>query len=306
MFVYNYFYSKNTNTNDEKVSKRQYGWKKPISYHNFTYHIHNELYFINNIKLVDLRDKCPPIYDQGDLGSCTANAIAAAFEFDEMNQYEKSTVYIPSRLFIYYNERLLENSTDSDSGASIADSVKSIVKYGVCPETQWPYDINKFTDKPDDKCYEIGKKNYCKTYKLLQQDLNQMKQSIIDGFPFVFGINIYESFESENVKNTGNVPMPNISNEKLLGGHAVMAVMFDDDKKVFGCRNSWGTNWGDKGHFYLPYDYILNSELASDFWIITSLNLDDEYKYYEEEYIDDNDDYFDYNNNNNENDKKSK
>jgi C1A family cysteine protease len=122
-----------------------------------------------------------------------------------------------------------------------------------------------------------------------------MKQSIIEGFPFVFGINIYETFESENVKNTGNVPMPDTSNEKLLGGHAVMAVMFDDDKKVFGCRNSWGTNWGDKGYFYLPYDYILNSDLASDFWIITSLNLDEkEDKYYEEEYNDnDNDDYFD-------------
>jgi len=136
-----------------------------------------------------------------------------------------------------------------------------------------------------------------------------MKQSIIDGLPFVFGISIYESFESINVKNTGYVPMPDTSNEKLLGGHAVMAVMFDDDKKVVGCRNSWGSDWGDKGHFYLPYDYILNSDLASDFWIITSLNLEDEDKYYEEEYIDNdnndnNDDYFDYNNN--ENDKKSK
>ena len=109
-----------------------------------------------------------------------------------------------------------------------------------------------------------------------------MKQSIIDGFPFVFGISVYESFESNNVKNTGFVPMPNTSTEKLLGGHAIMAVMFDDDKKVFGCRNSWGPDWGDKGYFYLPYEYILNSNLASDFWIITSINLDDDN--YDEEF----------------------
>jgi len=111
-----------------------------------------------------------------------------------------------------------------------------------------------------------------------------MKQSIIDGFPFVFGINIYESFESNNVKNTGFVPMPNTSTEQLLGGHAIMAVMFDDDKKIFGCRNSWGPDWGDKGYFYLPYDYILNPDLASDFWIVTSINLDNEDdEYYEDE-----------------------
>ena len=103
-----------------------------------------------------------------------------------------------------------------------------------------------------------------------------MKQSIIEGFPFVFGINIYESFESEIVKKTGFVPMPDTKNEKLLGGHAIMTVMFDDDKKIIGCRNSWGVEWGDKGYFYLPYDFILNKDLASDFWIITGLNLDDD------------------------------
>lgn len=103
-----------------------------------------------------------------------------------------------------------------------------------------------------------------------------MKQSIVEGFPFVFGINVYESFESENVKNTGFVPMPDTKHEKLLGGHAIMAIMFDDDKKIFGCRNSWGVEWGDKGYFYLPYDFILDKDLASDFWIITSINLDDE------------------------------
>ena len=110
-----------------------------------------------------------------------------------------------------------------------------------------------------------------------------MKQSIINGFPFIFGINIYESFETIDVNNTGNIPMPNIQNEKLLGGHAVMAVMFNDDKKVFGCRNSWGINCGDNGYFYLPYEYILDNNLASDFWIITSLDLDNNCKYYEED-----------------------
>jgi C1A family cysteine protease len=106
-----------------------------------------------------------------------------------------------------------------------------------------------------------------------------MKQSIIDGFPFIFGFSVYESFESDEVSKTGNVPMPDTSTEELLGGHAVMAVMFDDDRKVIGCRNSWGMEWGNKGYFYLPYDYILNPNLASDFWIVTSIELNEENEY---------------------------
>ena len=101
-----------------------------------------------------------------------------------------------------------------------------------------------------------------------------MKQSLLNGYPFVFGFNVYESFESDNVTKTGVVPMPDVNKEKLLGGHAVMAVSFDDNLRVIGCRNSWGDKWGDEGYFYLPYDYILDANLASDFWIITSVELE--------------------------------
>jgi C1A family cysteine protease len=98
----------------------------------------------------DLRPQCPPVYDQGQLGSCTANAIAGAIEFDQMKQGQ--TPFVPSRLFIYYNERDIEGTVGSDSGAQIRDGIKSVAQQGVCPEPEWPYDITKFTEKPPDTC----------------------------------------------------------------------------------------------------------------------------------------------------------
>ncbi len=136
MFIFNYFKNNNDDNNNNidnqdinnvdnnksNLKKRYYGWKSSSSVNDHHFYKHDELFFLDNIKHVDLRDKCPPIYDQGELGSCTANAIAAAFEFDELNQFNNKD-YKPSRLYIYYNERLLEGTTDEDSGASISDSV---------------------------------------------------------------------------------------------------------------------------------------------------------------------------------------
>lgn len=248
---------------------RKYNLKKdkidPLDiYHNFSYHKAQ-----NSIKLVDLRPFCPPIYDQGELGSCTANAIAAAYQFDEMKEKEKN-IFIPSRLFIYYGEREMEGTINEDSGAQIRDGITFINKVGVCPESIWPYNISKFATKPPQICYTTCKNHKCSSYKRIVQNLSQLKQCLINGYPFVFGISVYESFESQQVTQTGNVPMPR-SDEQLLGGHAVMCVGFDDDKHVFIVRNSWGPNWGDKGYFYLPYNYVTNSNLSSDFWTILSV-----------------------------------
>lgn len=215
---------------------------------------------------VDLRPQCPPVYDQGQLGSCTANAIAGAMEFDEKKQ-NFQTIFTPSRLFIYYNERAIEGTVNQDSGAMIRDGVKSISKLGDCPESMWPYDITKFTQKPPSTCYTQAKKYKAVSYQKLIQDLNQFKGCLAGGYPFVFGFSVYESFESPEVAKTGHAPMP-APNEKALGGHAVLAVGYDDANQWFLVRNSWGGNWGMNGYFTLPYTYLINNGLASDFWTV--------------------------------------
>ena len=213
----------------------------------------------------DLTAKCPPVYDQGQLGSCTANAIAGAIEFDQMKQQVK--VFIPSRLFIYYNERAMEGTINSDSGAMIRDGIKSVANQGGCPEDEWPYDITKFQVQPPGVCYQDALQYKVVLYQSLVQSLVQMKGCLASGYPFVFGFTVYESFESQQVAQTGHAPMPALG-EVVLGGHAVLAVGYDDASQWFIVRNSWGVNWGMKGYFTLPYAYLTDANLASDFWMI--------------------------------------
>jgi len=225
----------------------------------------------------DLRAGLPAVYDQGQIGSCTANAIAGAVEFDLLKQ--QLADFMPSRLFIYYNERAMEGSIGSDSGAMIRDGVKSIAKQGVCPETEWPYDATPADDdgsfpagaaastKPPNAVYQDALKTRATSYQRLVQTLDQLKGCLAAGYPFVFGFSVYESFESKEVADTGDAPMPS-PDEKLLGGHAVLAVGYDDSTQRFLVRNSWGAGWGKEGYFTLPYAYLTTHGLASDFWTV--------------------------------------
>jgi C1A family cysteine protease len=214
---------------------------------------------------VDLRSQCPPPYDQGQLGSCTGNAIAGALEFNRIKQKLKD--FTPSRLFIYYNERVIEGTVKSDAGAQIRDGIKSVSNQGDCPEKEWPYDINKFADKPTKKCYVDALKYKAVQYMRVSQNVANMQGCLAEGFPFVFGFTVYESFESAAVAKNGMMPMPK-SGEQVLGGHAVLAVGYDSNKRLFIVRNSWGDGWGDKGYFYMPYAYLMDSNLADDLWTI--------------------------------------
>jgi C1A family cysteine protease len=220
---------------------------------------------------VDLRPQCPKtVYDQGQLGSCTGNAIAGAHEFDQMKQGFPSP-FTPSRLFIYYNERVMEGTVNSDAGAQIRDGIKSIGHLGVCPETMWPYNISKFTVKPGATCFTEALKHCAVRYYRVPRTLTQMKGCLSEGFPFVFGFSVYESFESPAVAKTGIVPMPG-TNETLLGGHAVLAVGYNDAQHRFIVRNSWGPAWGMKGYFTMPYAYLLDPNLSDDFWTVRQVN----------------------------------
>jgi C1A family cysteine protease len=229
---------------------------------------------------VDLRAQCPAVYDQGRIGSCTANAIAAALEFEMMKQGMEE-VFTPSRLFIYYNERLMEGTVSTDAGAQIRDGIKSVASQGDCPETEWPYDDTPpLSDggpwpdgaragmQPPQSCYDDALKHVALLYQSVDQNLADMKACLTGGSPFVFGFTVFPSFETDAVAKTGNVPMPG-ANEAPIGGHAVTAVGYDDDDGVIIVRNSWGDKWGDAGYFYMPYAYLLDDNLADDFWTIS-------------------------------------
>ncbi len=215
---------------------------------------------------IDLTSACPPVYDQEQLGSCTANAIAGAIQFEQMKQ-NLAQIFTPSRLFIYYNERDMEGTVNSDSGAQIRDGMKSVGLLGDCPEDMWPYIIANFAEKPSDACYQTALQHKAILYQRVVRDLIQMKGCLASGYPFVFGFTVYESFETQQVAQTGHASMPQ-HREKMLGGHAVMAVGYDDANQWFIVRNSWGTSWGMQGYFTLPYAYFTSRNLSSDFWTV--------------------------------------
>jgi C1A family cysteine protease len=207
--------------------------------------------------LVDLRPKCPPVYDQGNLGSCTANGISGCIQFVQPQ-------IMPSRLFIYYNERVIEGDVSQDAGAQIHDGIKSVSVEGCCIEDEWPYDIAKYAVQPTDQCYADAKNDLISDYVSLDTNMD-IKQCLNSGYPVVFGMTVYESFEDPTVAQTGMVPMPG-NDEQVLGGHCMVIVGYDDEKQCFIVRNSWGISWGLVGYCYIPYAYI--EQYASDFWSI--------------------------------------
>jgi C1A family cysteine protease len=250
---------------------RKYGWAPDLPDHRDHLYSAPQPVLAKLPPKKDLRSGCPPVYDQGQLGSCTANAISGAIQFEQKKQ--RVATFAPSRLFIYYNERDMEGTVNSDAGAQIRDGVKSVATLGVCPEAEWPYDINKFADKPTPKCYADGTKCEAVGYQRLDSsNLNQLKGCIASGFPFVFGFTVYDAFESQEVAKTGVLNMPG-PKEKVQGGHAVLAVGYDDAPQRFTVRNSWGKDWGMKGYFTIPYTYLTTTDLADDFWTIRILKV---------------------------------
>ena len=217
---------------------------------------------------VDLRSECPPVYDQGQLGSCTGNGIAGAIEFDQRKQGTEE--FTPSRLFIYYNERVIEGTVNQDSGAQIRDGIKVVATLGAPPERIGPTTSPNSPKSRRLRRMPMPSRTLFSSYARVAQDLTQMQGCIAGGYPFVFGFTVYESFESEQVATTGIVPMPG-SGETVVGGHCVVAVGYDDSNRTFVVRNSWGTGWGLQGYCRMPYEYLITPHLANDFWTIRSV-----------------------------------
>lgn len=210
---------------------------------------------------VDLRERFPPVYDQGQIGSSTASALCALFGYD-------APELKGSRLFLYYNERKLENNLSDDQGVLLSEGIKALEKYGLCSEADWPYVAEHFAERPSDECYKKAVLQHVIAAYNLPTTRDSMRHSLQLGQPFVIGILLFDSFMHVHVSETGNVMMPS-QQDKILGGHAVVCVGYNDDKQAWIMRNSWGENWGDHGHFYLPYEYLENPQLSSDAWSIS-------------------------------------
>jgi len=243
---------------------KNFGWKRDLpDPRDFKFKISRPVELPSS---VDLRKNCPYVYDQGDLGSCTANALGAAFQFEQIKQ--KKPDFVPSRLFIYYNERVIEGTVNEDSGAMIRDGIKTMVKDGVCPEKMWKYKTWKFKKKPDPECYVTALENQVLEYlRITPHTLYEVKHCLSDGYPISFGFMIFESMMTDHVAKYGVVPVPS-NLEKPMGGHAVLAVGYNDKKKALLVRNSWGKQWGIDGYFWLPYEFVTQNNMSADYWTI--------------------------------------
>lgn len=222
---------------------------------------------------VDLREFCPPVEDQGELGSCTANAGVGMLEYFERRAFGKHLD--ASRLFLYKVTRQLLGLA-GDDGAYLRDTMKAMVLFGIPPEKYWPYDPKRFNEEPSAFCYSYAQNYQAIEYYRLDPPntdtatvLANIKTNLAANLPAMFGFSVYSSMPPSG-DGKGEIPYPS-SGDSLEGGHAVLAVGYDDRKKIGNkkgallIRNSWGVEWGDQGYGWLPYAYVENG-LADDFW----------------------------------------
>ena len=242
--------------------ERSYGWRRQrLDHRDLKY----EAYPIDPTKPVDLRPNFPAVYDQGQTGSCVGNATAGAIQYTRMAQSLPN--WVPSRLFIYYNARVLEGTTDQDAGSEIRDAVKQVVKLGVCSEIEWPFDPAQLTTKPSDVSYELATHAKVIKYAAVAQKIDHLLSCLNHNLPIIFGCNVFDAMESENAARSGIITMPE-PDEQSIGGHAMLIVGWKPDSQQFIVRNSWGSGWGLGGYCLFPRDYILNPDLSSDFWTV--------------------------------------
>lgn len=220
---------------------------------------------------VDLRPKMTTIEYQGQTNSCVANAVAGAYEYLALQHLDEP--YDVSRLFIYYNARLVSSDEIEDSGSYIQDAIESLKEYGACSEETWQFDEDYVNEEPSEEAYEEAANFLLESVELVPVELHAWKHALAEGNPIIFGISLYASFDKH--KKRGFVPMPtkNESERGSHAGHAMLCVGYSDKDKVFIVRNSWGEDWGENGYCYIPYDYLINKKYNDgDCWIIKQLD----------------------------------
>ncbi|MBS0656883.1 MAG: hypothetical protein JSR82_01390 [Verrucomicrobia bacterium] len=216
---------------------------------------------------VDLRGHLTPVEDQGPLSSCTANAVAASYEYWVKRWTSRD--FDVSRLFIYYNARWRNNEQDKDAGSVIQLAMEGLQNFGSCAEATWPYQKALVLKKPNAASYEEGARNLVHDTRQVPMDLTAWKQCLAEGNPIVFGSLLFDSFDQATQRG-GVVPMPTPGEVGRTdhGAHAMCAVGYSDSEGVFIVRNSWGTSWGDQGYCYIPYNYLMNEKFnLGDSWI---------------------------------------
>jgi C1A family cysteine protease len=244
------------------IAKRLYAWKPDVA--DMRDHIYTPRVSHNPPK-VDQIGTSVVIDDQGPLGSCTGNSSTAMIEII------LKTVPL-SRLMAYYGGRAREGTIKTDSGAQIRDVIAGIANYGVAEETLWPYDITKFTKKPPTIAYKDGAtrvKPLVASYQRVP-DLSSLKSALAVGHVVTFGFSVPDYFESQDVATNGWVRFPTQA-DKMIGGHAVVAVGYDDTASTpfVWVRNSWGPDWGLKGYFKMDQRWFTNpSRLTDDMWTV--------------------------------------
>lgn len=219
--------------------------------------------------VVDLRNQMPPVFDQGNLGSCTAQATCAAVQVDAMKQAltkPDTDTRLASRLFVYWNARALWRDENHDAGSTIRNNFKAMTKWGLCDEVTWPYDVRNGLKKPAPAAYAEALGRRKGSYFRLAHTQMQIQAALAEGLPVSFGMAIWDSFMTDEVEKTGIMPMPS-PKDSIIGGHAMLLVGYDDTRQLYIVRNSWG-EWGDKGYGYIPYGLVHDRDIASDFWVV--------------------------------------
>lgn len=209
---------------------------------------------------VDLRAQCSRVYDQEDLGACTAFAVGKGVR-EYLQRTRKERVTELSALYLYYETRKLRNAVHLDSGATITDAMTAIAKSGAAPDALWPYRVDFFTQPPPAEAFREAEAWKLNTGVQLA-GLEDMKKALVRRQPVVFGMRLYHTFR--DVGPDGVLPMPQ-AGDVLVGGHAVTAVGYDNKRRVLIVKNSFGEAWGDKGYFYMPYGYV-TSDNVMDIW----------------------------------------
>ena len=212
----------------------------------------------------------PPVFNQLTLNSCSANAIAAALWFDLLRS-GRTGGPPPSRLFIYYNERARQGLKNSNAPVSLRDGYRAVDVHGVCPEPMWPYDPRRYAKTPPGACYRSGWYHKTQRYRRLPRELRVLRACLAEGFPVTFGLSVHKSMMSAAVRKSGMIPLP-VRGDRVVGGHAMLIVGYDDPQRHFIVRNSWGSGWGLAGYALLPYRYVLETPLAWDFWTCRSVD----------------------------------